>query len=178
MRIKKIVTVISLSAGMLALAACSTVSKNGHGAPVSDVGGNGNATAMGYGAGSGFNGVDGIPANCHQAPVNQSYYFELNKQDVHQNVYPCIAAQAKYLSVHPNAQVKLNGNTDERGSLEYNMGLGWRRADAVKTILMQDGAAAHQIQTKSWGPLKPVATGHDEAAWQQNRRTDLVYKSR
>lgn len=174
MKIKKFVTVISLSAGILALASCSTASKNG-GAPVSNA--NGGAAAMGYGAGSGFNGVNGVPANCHQAPANQTYYFEFNKQDVHQNVYPCIAAQGRYLSTHGNASVKLNGNTDERGSLEYNMGLGWRRADAVKTILMQDGAAASQIQTKSWGPLKPVATGHDEDAWQQNRRTDLIYKS-
>ncbi len=74
--------------------------------------------------------------------------------------------------------MRLEGNTDIRGSREYNMALGWRRAKAVKNVLLQDGASPHQISTFSWGAEKPVATGADEISYAKNRRVDLLYTSK
>jgi peptidoglycan-associated lipoprotein len=81
------------------------------------------------------------------------------------------------LATHPNAKILLTGNTDEHGSREYNIGLGQRRADSVASVLEADGASKNQITTVSYGAEKPVALGHDEAAYAQNRRVDLIYQS-
>ena len=90
---------------------------------------------------------------------------------------PVVQAHAKYLSEHANRKVRLEGNCDERGSDEYNLALGQRRADGVKKMLLVGGASDGQIETVSYGEEKPKATGHDEASWAQNRRTDINYKS-
>jgi peptidoglycan-associated lipoprotein len=71
--------------------------------------------------------------------------------------------------------VTLEGNTDERGSREYNIGLGDRRAESVKRALELQGVAAQQITVVSYGEEKPAAEGHDEAAWRLNRRVEIVY---
>ncbi|MES1982994.1 MAG: peptidoglycan-associated lipoprotein Pal [Pseudomonadota bacterium] len=88
---------------------------------------------------------------------------------------PIVAAHAQYLSEHANRRVRVEGNCDERGSSEYNLALGQRRADGVKKLLVAGGAADGQIEAVSFGEDKPRATGHDEDSWQQNRRSDLVY---
>lgn len=90
---------------------------------------------------------------------------------------PTVQAHAGYLSTHANRKVRLEGNCDERGSNEYNLGLGQRRADGVKKMLLVGGAKESQIVTVSYGEEKPKATGHNEAAWAQNRRTDLNYNN-
>ena len=87
-------------------------------------------------------------------------------------------AHAEYLAKHPNRNVRLEGNADERGSIEYNLALGQRRADGVKKMLLVGGAKEGQIESVSYGEEKPVATAHNEAAWSQNRRTDLNYPSK
>ena len=84
-------------------------------------------------------------------------------------------AHAKYLSEHPDRSVRLEGNCDERGSNEYNLGLGQRRADGVTKMLIMGGARDSQIKTVSYGEEKPRCTDHNEACWKQNRRTDLNY---
>lgn len=89
---------------------------------------------------------------------------------------PVVQAHAKYLSEHANRKVRLEGNCDERGSNEYNLGLGQRRADGVKKMLVVGGAKDSQLEAMSYGEEKPRATGHDEASWAQNRRTDLNYR--
>ncbi|EQD34971.1 peptidoglycan-associated lipoprotein, partial [mine drainage metagenome] len=75
-----------------------------------------------------------------------------------------------------DAKVTLQGNCDERGSREYNLGLGQRRADSVRKILMAKGVKDSQIETVSFGKEKPVNPGHNAAAWAENRRTDIVYQ--
>jgi peptidoglycan-associated lipoprotein len=104
------------------------------------------------------------------------FYFAYDSSEVKPSDRPIIAAHAQYLAKHPNVTVVVEGNTDERGSREYNIGLGERRAEAVRRLLLFQGATDKQIQTISYGEERPVALGHNEAAWKQNRRVELVYK--
>jgi peptidoglycan-associated lipoprotein len=89
---------------------------------------------------------------------------------------PMLKAHAGYLSEHPGASIVIEGNADERGSREYNLALGQRRADGVGKMLVLLGSSAKQIETISFGEEKPKAAGHDESSWSQNRRSDIVYK--
>jgi peptidoglycan-associated lipoprotein len=86
--------------------------------------------------------------------------------------------QGRYLAAHPEVSVRVEGNTDERGSEEYNLALGQRRASALEQALRVFGARDSQMEAVSWGEEKPVAQGHDEAAWSQNRRAEVVYPAR
>ena len=88
---------------------------------------------------------------------------------------PIVQAHAKYLGEHSDRKVRLEGNADERGSNEYNLALGQRRADSVMKMMVLGGAKASQLNAVSYGEEKPKATGHDEASWSQNRRTDIKY---
>lgn len=106
---------------------------------------------------------------------NRSTHYPFDVSAVQEDDKPLVLAHAKYLSEHPERKVRLEGNCDERGSNEYNLALGQRRADGVKKMLQLGGANAEQIKTVSYGEEKPKATGHDEASWKQNRRTDMVY---
>jgi peptidoglycan-associated lipoprotein len=107
-----------------------------------------------------------------------SVYFDFDSNDVKDQYQPLIQAEARYMSSHPNAKLRIEGNCDERGSREYNLALGQRRAEAVKHIMTVLGANASRIETVSYGEEKPVALGHDEAAWAKNRRDDFRYVSR
>ena len=107
--------------------------------------------------------------------AKRSVYYPFDVSAVQDADKPAVQAHAKYLSEHPNRAVRLEGNCDERGSNEYNLGLGQRRANGVKQMLLLGGAKASQIETVSYGEEKPRAAGHNEAAWSQNRRTDIKY---
>lgn len=108
--------------------------------------------------------------------VKRVIYFEFDQSDVSAEMQTIILAHGTYLATHPGASVTLEGHTDERGSREYNVGLGDRRAQAVRRLLLFQGATDKQIKTVSYGEEKPAATGHDEAAWKQNRRVEIQYK--
>ncbi len=105
----------------------------------------------------------------------RSVYYPFDVSAVQDADKPVVQAHAKYLSEHANRKVRLEGNADERGSNEYNLALGQRRADGVKKMLVLGGAKAGQLESVSYGEEKPKAAGHDEASWSQNRRTDLNY---
>jgi peptidoglycan-associated lipoprotein len=107
--------------------------------------------------------------------TKRSIYYALDAYVVEDAFKPIIQAHAKYLSEHPQRKVHVEGNADERGSNEYNLALGQRRADGVKQMLILGGAKDSQIEATSFGEEKPKATGHDEASWSQNRRVDLSY---
>lgn len=107
--------------------------------------------------------------------ARRSVYFPDDSNAVQVADRDLLQTHARYLAEHPQQLVRIEGNCDERGSNEYNLALGQRRADAVKKLLMLGGASESQIQTVSLGEEKPQADGHDEAAWQQNRRADLKY---
>ncbi len=107
--------------------------------------------------------------------AERTIYFEFDKSDIQAKYLDVLTAHADYLTKHPNVHIRLEGNTDERGSREYNIALGDRRAQAVRRFLMFQGVPADQITTVSYGEEKPADPGHDEAAWAKNRRVDLVY---
>lgn len=107
--------------------------------------------------------------------AKRSTFYPFDVSVVQDADKPAVQAHAKYLSEHPNRTVRLEGNCDERGSNEYNLGLGQRRANGVKQMLLLGGARASQIETVSYGEEKPRAAGHSESAWSQNRRTDIKY---
>ncbi len=107
--------------------------------------------------------------------TGRSVYFGFDDYAVKAGDFPVIERQAAYLRAHPELKVTVEGNTDERGGSEYNLALGQRRAEAVVKALRSQGVKDGQTEPTSWGRDKPKATGHDEAAWAQNRRVDIQY---
>ena len=102
-------------------------------------------------------------------------YFDFDSFVVKDEYRPLVEAHAKYLQQNRAARLTLQGHADERGSREYNIALGQKRADAVKRMMVLLGATEMQIETVSFGKEKPAAIGHDETAWAQNRRVEIVY---
>jgi peptidoglycan-associated lipoprotein len=108
--------------------------------------------------------------------AKRSVYFPFDVSAVQDADKPILEAHGKYLSEHADRKVRVVGNADERGSNEYNLALGQRRAESVKKMLELGGAKASQIETVSYGEEKPVCTEHNEACWSQNRRGDIKYQ--
>jgi peptidoglycan-associated lipoprotein len=105
----------------------------------------------------------------------RSIYYEYDKFDVKDDYRQMVEAHAKFLRENPTAKMLIQGNTDERGSREYNVGLGQRRSDGVKRMLTLLGVKEDQIESVSLGEEKPKADGQNEQAWSQNRRSDMLY---
>ncbi|HZR02734.1 MAG TPA: peptidoglycan-associated lipoprotein Pal [Burkholderiales bacterium] len=105
----------------------------------------------------------------------RSVYYDFDMYSIREEFQPIVEAHAKLLRDHKDLRVRIEGNCDERGSREYNLALGQRRADAVKRALTLLGVPAQQIETVSFGAEKPKATGSNEEAWAENRRSDIVY---
>jgi peptidoglycan-associated lipoprotein len=106
----------------------------------------------------------------------RSVFYDLDQYDIKDQYKDLVAAHAKYLRDNPGAKMLVQGNTDERGSREYNIALGQKRSEALKRMLILLGAKEEQIESVSLGEEKPRAEGHDEAAWAQNRRSDILYQ--
>jgi len=106
----------------------------------------------------------------------RSVYYDYDSYVVKNEYRPLVQAHAQYLRGNAGARVLLQGNADERGSREYNLALGQKRADSVKNAMTLSGAKDSQIESVSLGEEKPRATGHDEASWAENRRTDIRYQ--
>jgi peptidoglycan-associated lipoprotein len=106
----------------------------------------------------------------------RSVYFDFDSSAVKGEFKPLIEAHAKYLSTHKDAKATVQGNTDERGSREYNIGLGNQRAESVKKVMNVLGVPDKQIEAVSFGKEKPKAACHDESCWKENRRSDIVYQ--
>ena len=106
----------------------------------------------------------------------RSIYFDYDSNLVKDEHKPVVAAHAKYLQQNRAAKMKVEGNADERGSREYNLALGQRRADAVRQMMQLLGATTEQIEPVSFGEEKPRCTEHEENCWWQNRRGDIVYQ--
>jgi peptidoglycan-associated lipoprotein len=105
----------------------------------------------------------------------RSVYFDFDSNAVKDEYRNLIQAHARYLNDHRDAHIRIEGNCDERGSREYNLALGQRRAEAVKKIMTVLGVQDNRIETVSFGEEKPVAPGHDEDSWAKNRRGDIKY---
>jgi peptidoglycan-associated lipoprotein len=103
-------------------------------------------------------------------------YFDFDRSDIRPEFVEVIAAHARKLAASPGLKVRLEGHTDERGSREYNIGLGERRAQSVRRALLLQSVGDAQVNTVSYGEERPAAEGHDEAAWVKNRRVEIVYQ--
>ncbi len=125
-------------------------------------------------------GTSTVSANPLKDPANilskRSVYFDYDSNLVKDEFKPLVTSHARYLSQNRAAQMRIEGNADDRGSREYNLALGQRRAEAVKQMLQLLGAQPSQIEAVSFGEEKPKATGQDEASWAENRRADIRYQ--
>ena len=108
----------------------------------------------------------------------RTIYFEFDSSEVPKSERTTIETHAGYLSGHSGALITLEGHADERGSREYNIALGERRADAVRQLMTLLGATNPQIRIISYGEERPAAVGHDESAWRLNRRVEIIYRVR
>jgi peptidoglycan-associated lipoprotein len=133
------------------------------------------AEPLAAGANGGANGGAGSGAG-PAADVARSVYFGYDSYVVDAKYHPVLVANAQYLSAHPSAQAQLQGNTDARGSREYNLALGQKRADAVMKGLEVLGASPSQLEAISFGKEKPRSEGSTQADYAENRRVDIVYK--
>jgi len=106
--------------------------------------------------------------------VGDRVFFDLNKYDLKDDARATLDKQAAWLKQYPNYAITVEGHCDERGTREYNFALGERRATATKNYLVNLGIPASRIKTISYGKERPVALGHNEDAWKQNRRAVTV----
>lgn len=131
---------------------------------------------------TGTKAPDSAPAHPLDDPATalgtRTIYFEFDSSDVPESERAAIEAHAGYLAEHSGALITLEGHADERGSREYNIALGERRANAVHRLMTLLGATSPQIRTISYGEERPAADGHDESAWQLNRRVEIIYRVR
>ena len=174
---KRILSVALLIAGAALLAGCpkkhNVIEPPNAGSQVS-------GSSQGEGASTSANALNGDDGTQGGTGADSPFarkviYFDFDKSEIKPEFAAVVAAHARNLSSHPNLHMKLEGNTDERGTREYNIGLGERRAQAVRRALMLQGVAESQLTTVSFGAERPAAEGDDEAAWAQNRRVELVY---
>jgi peptidoglycan-associated lipoprotein len=159
----------------LLIAGCSSTpdAPEQSGAPVESRPGSGVATVT-------AGGVDGrnLPAiltDPKSILSKRSVYFDYDKYEVKAEYKDLVTAHAKFLADNRQFKMLIQGNTDERGSREYNLALGQKRADAVKKMLTLLGAREEQVESVSLGEEKPKNEGSNEAAWAENRRGDMLY---
>lgn len=116
------------------------------------------------------------PLEDETSPLSERVvYFEFDRSDIPSEQLNTLDAHARHLIENPNLRIRLEGHADERGSREYNIGLGDRRAQAVRRILLFQGVGNDQISTVSYGEERPAVEGHNEEAWAKNRRVEIVY---
>ena len=159
---RRVASLALLGATALILAACSSVK-------LDDV--NGDSGSRGSGG-----NFASQPWNDPKSPLyERSVYFDFNEYTVQTKYQKTLSAHASYLKANPKQKIIIQGNTDERGTAEYNLALGQRRSDAVRKSLNLMGVSDDQMEAVSFGKEKPKAEGDNEAAWAENRRADIVY---
>ncbi|OGO96400.1 MAG: peptidoglycan-associated lipoprotein [Coxiella sp. RIFCSPHIGHO2_12_FULL_44_14] len=185
MKLTRVAVVLLLGVSLvLGLNACSSTRKpsadSGQDSAVSSD--DSSAQTYGVGGGPGYHGEIrkneyGEIINPLVAPAEQTYYFAFDQSTIRSQDIQAIKIQADYLATHKSAKVRLEGNADERGSREYNIGLGWRRDQSVARLLEEQGVSPQQIEMVSYGKEHPAVLGSNEEAWRLNRRVHLVYEA-
>ncbi len=163
---------------LLALAACGGKHAVKPTAPVAAGGGAADSGAGAAGQGVASAGsVGATEGNGVSAPsgVSRLVYFDFDSSEIRPEFVPVIAAHAHAIAANASIHIRLEGHTDERGSPEYNVGLGERRAQSVRHALLLQGVGEAQVVTVSYGQERPVATGQTEEDWAKNRRVEFVY---
>jgi peptidoglycan-associated lipoprotein len=170
------VMAVLLLVSVCALTACASKPPKPAGsgeAGMASTEGEGSGAANANASGSG--GDDEIAGPQAGLLAKRTVYFDFDSSEIKGEGTDIVAVHAKYLAANHGARVRLEGHTDERGSREYNIGLGERRAQSVRRALLLQGAADAQISTVSYGEERPAVAGHDETAWAKNRRVEIVY---
>lgn len=184
---KRVLTVPLLLGAAITLAACGTTAQRDQGAaeieerPAVTGDGTGAEGAGGVTTGgvAGSAGFQGHPLDDPNSVLsNQVIYFDFDKSEIKPEYRSIVEAHAEYLAKNPSATVTLEGHADERGTREYNIALGDRRADAVQRLMTVLGVSGQQLRTVSYGEERPAANGHEESAWSKNRRVEIVYRNR
>ncbi|MCG8706939.1 peptidoglycan-associated lipoprotein Pal [Brenneria sp. 4F2] len=169
MQFNKVLKGLMLALPVLAVAACSSNKNAG-----SDQSSIGAANGSGYENGS-ASSSEQARLQMQELQRNNIVYFDLDKYDVRSDFAQMLDAHAAFLRSNPSYKVTIEGHADERGTPEYNIALGERRANAVQMYLQGKGVSSDQISIVSYGKEKPAVLGHDEAAYAKNRRAVLVY---
>ena len=156
-------------ASLLLVAACSSSPDSQGGA----------AGAGGSAGGAGAAGTQIAPGSDRDFIVNvgDRIFYDFDRFNVRNDQRATLEKQAAWLKRYPQVQVTIEGHADERGTREYNLALGERRANSAKDFLVAQGVAANRVRVISYGKERPVALGHDEASWAQNRRAVTVITS-
>lgn len=142
-----------------------------------DTNNGGGLSAQGLGSFPHFAGQRAGESYTTQAPHNQLYLFSYDDSSLAPKYMDSLNAQSEYLKSHPGARVLIAGHTDERGSREYNVALGERRASTVSELMRMNGVSRHQFRLVSYGKERPANLGHDEGSHAQNRRVEFIYES-
>lgn len=166
MQFKKTAQVVLIAMGLLSMAGCTHTKKNMDASGGSYDDPYSNAEASGVAAGSRYSAASGA----NHGAGKDVFYFEFDKSTVNDSDKPAIYAKADYLIANPNSKIILEGHTDPRGSREYNVGLGERRANSIAEILKARGVNPSQIRMVSYGAERLAAGGHTESDYQMDRR--------
>lgn len=118
-----------------------------------------------------------LEPSAESAPSERVVYFDYDRDELQAEYLDVVARHGRWLAQNPQGRVRLEGHTDERGSREYNIALGERRAETVARMLQLQGVAAGQSRTVSYGEELPVDEGHDPEAWAANRRVNIIYEA-
>jgi peptidoglycan-associated lipoprotein len=108
--------------------------------------------------------------------TQRSVYFDVGSAAIRSEFDPALKAHARYLAANPKSRLRIDGNADERGSHDFNVRLGLKRADNIRRAMIEHGAPDKQISAKSLGKAYPKLKGHDEESWAENRRADVIYE--
>ena len=175
MKLTKWMQIILVCSALVTLVACSSAHKNRDQSAINEANAayDGSAQTAGLGEDGSLDG-----ASNQRSASNRVYHFDYDSNVVHDDDKPAIEANAEYLASHPKAKILLEGHTDPRGSREYNIGLGERRAKAVAEILTASGVNLSQIRIVSYGAEKLASSGRTEADFAQDRRVVLAYMQR
>jgi peptidoglycan-associated lipoprotein len=178
MQVSNLTKSVMISAAMILAAGCSTTSTTTDAGTAGAGAGAQAGGASSYGTAGGGLSSGAIVTAEDLKQLRTVFYFDFDQSVVRQEGFADLEAHARYLSQNPSASVRLEGHADERGTREYNIALGERRAQSVERLLVVNGASANQIETVSYGEEKPAVLGHDAQSWSQNRRVELKYQSK
>ncbi|MDI5434574.1 peptidoglycan-associated lipoprotein Pal, partial [Salmonella enterica subsp. enterica serovar Kentucky] len=169
MQLNKVLKGLMIALPVMAIAACSS---NKNASNDGSEGGmlNGAGTGMDSNGSGNMSSEEQARLQMQQLQQNNIVYFDLDKYDIRSDFAAMLDAHANFLRSNPSYKVTVEGHADERGTPEYNISLGERRANAVKMYLQGKGVSADQISIVSYGKEKPAVLGHDEAAYAKNRR--------
>jgi peptidoglycan-associated lipoprotein len=170
MQMKNLATVTALFASLVLFAACGAKPETAPEPPPQQ-----QTTADTSGVDDANAGVTDAAGPSGELLSKRIVYFDFDRADIRADSQTVVAAHARYLAANPTQKVRLEGHADERGSREYNIGLGERRGQAVRRALLLQGVSEVQLSTVSYGEERPAAAGSDEQTYALNRRVEIIY---